>query len=506
MRELVFLCGLLGQVCAYTQQAPPIEWEHAFGTNDGEWANGMDRSPDGAIYLGGISHLTDVYGDALLVKMVDGVVAWQRVFAGTESDLINAVAATADGGCIVAGSSRSNNAEFAGNHGGSDWWVAKLDAAGLTEWSRMFGGASFESAADVHVCADGGFVVAGYTVSVDGDVTGSHGGSDGWLLRLSAMGDIVWSKALGGSAADGLNAVRSTADGGFAVAGSSTSSDGEVPGNQGGTDLWLAYVDAEGALLWSRTYGGSDSEEGAAIGPCADGGFLFAGSTASNDGDVSGNHGYEDAWVGRTDHRGQLLWQRALGGGNDDRFYGLERMVDDRFVCVGTVRSFDGDVPDLHGTTERDMWAVKVDTTGQVIWAKALGGSSGEEGRAVRAHPDGGVLLAGGSMSNDGDVAQNQGYMDMWVLKLVNDPVGLPEPANTVDLTLTVIHGTMLLKADEQLQDARITVLDASGRTVVRLAGTGSGFSLPCAGMASGTYTVSVVWRSGVRAFRVFVP
>jgi hypothetical protein len=300
--------------------------------------------------------------------------------------------------------------------------------------------------------------------------------------------------------------VHATADGGFVVAGASTSSDGQVPGNQGEADLWLAYLDADGALVWSRTYGGSDGEEGAAVRPCADGGFMFAGYTASNDGDVSGNHGYEDAWVGRTDHRGQLLWQRALGGGYDDRFYGLERMVDDRFVCVGTVRSFDGDVPDLHGTTERDMWAVKVDTTGQVVWTKALGGTSGEEGKAVRAHPDGGVLLAGGAMSNDGDVAQNQGYMDMWVLKLGNDPVGMPERAEPMELTFTVQHEAVLLSAAEVLEDAHVQLHDASGRTLVSRRGSGQRFSLPCRGLASGAYRVSVFWRSGSRAFGVFIP
>lgn len=510
-RTLHFVLLLVTGTVLHAQQAPPVEWEYTWGGSDGDVANALDRADDGAIFLGGqtyshdgdVNGSPDVYGDAWLVKMVDGTIVWQRVFGGTEADIINATAATPDGGCVVAGGSRSNNAEFTGNHGTDDVWIAKLDENGATEWSRMLGGTDFEIAHDIDLCADGGYVVAGYAGSTDGDVLGNHGSSDGWVVRLDAAGNIVWSVAVGGSGGDVLNSVRETADGGFVLAGGTLSNDGQVTGNHGGGDAWLAYLDADGNLVWSRSLGGSQEDNLAAVRECADGGFICTGYSASSDGDVSTNHGYRDVCVVRVNHRGHLLWQRSLGGSYDDRAEDIEQMTDGRFVLAGTISSFDGDCADNHSATERDMWAVKMDTAGQVLWHRALGGSQGEGGNAVRSHPDGGVLLAGFAMSNDGDVSQCSAYTDMWVLKLGADVVGMYERDRSGISITNDGGGGITLQSEEPLTNARITWWDALGRTVQRSTFNGRSGVLRTDHLNIGSYTVTVETGGRMIARRV---
>src|SRR5262245_2443367 len=117
-------------------------------------------------------------------------------------------------------------------------------------------------------------------------------------LAGSAQAPVVnWQKSLGGSANDLGLTVAQTADGGYIMSGNSESTNGDVTGNHGALDAWLVKLDAQGAMDWQKTYGGSDTEFVYSIKPTPDGGYIFAGQTSSNDGDVSGNHGDFDFWV-----------------------------------------------------------------------------------------------------------------------------------------------------------------------------------------------------------------
>ncbi|MGB4094684.1 MAG: T9SS type A sorting domain-containing protein, partial [Bacteroidales bacterium] len=142
-----------------------------------------------------------------------------------------------------------------------------------------------------------GYIVAGETWSNDGDVSGNHGNSDYWVVKLNSSGDIEWQKCLGGTNSDWAYSIQQTNDSGFIVAGYTHSNNGDVSGNHGYYDYWVVKLNSSGDIEWQKCIGGTNYEFANSIQQTSDGGFIVAGETLSNNGDVSGNHGYSDAWV-----------------------------------------------------------------------------------------------------------------------------------------------------------------------------------------------------------------
>ncbi|NNF33461.1 MAG: hypothetical protein HKN68_05100, partial [Saprospiraceae bacterium] len=157
---------------------------------------------------------------------------------------------------------------------------------------------------------------------------------------------IEWKVLLGGSDTDAGHSIVNTTDGGFMVAASTQSSDGDVMTNYGDYDIWLIKLSRLGEVEWSKTYGGSDWEWPNSVIQTSDGGFLVVGFTYSDDGDVVGYHGFRDGWVVKVDASGDLQWQKALGGSDPETFRDVVE-VEDGYILAGNDGSVDGD---LEGT------------------------------------------------------------------------------------------------------------------------------------------------------------
>jgi hypothetical protein len=142
--------------------------------------------------------------------------------------------------------------------------------------------------------------VAGETWSNDGNVSGNHGGSDFWLAKLDASGSLLWQKCLGGSSNDAAYSIQQTSDGGYIVAGMTSSTDGKFSVNHGFYDYWTVKLNSAGDINWQKCLGGTQDEYARSVQQTSDGGYIVAGYTYSNDGDVSGNHGLCDYWVAKT--------------------------------------------------------------------------------------------------------------------------------------------------------------------------------------------------------------
>ena len=224
-------------------------------------------------------------------------IEWQKSFGGDSTDYANDIQQTKDGGYIMAGSSRSIEGDVTGNHGSSDAWIVKLDSSGNLAWQKCLGGSGWDEANAIQQTTDGGYVVAGFSSSIDGDVTGNHGSADYWVVKLTANGTLTWQKSLGGSNQDVAYSIQQTTDGGYIVAGWSSSLDGEVTGNHGSDDYWIVKLDSSGNLSWQKCLGGSDDEEAYSIQQTTDGGYIVAGYSYSTDGEVTGNHGGGDMWI-----------------------------------------------------------------------------------------------------------------------------------------------------------------------------------------------------------------
>lgn len=160
-------------------------------------------------------------------------IQWQKTFGGTNDDGSTVVKQTDDGGYILVGYTGSTNGDVIGNHGSNDYWIVKLNGTGLIQWQKCLGGTGADYAFDVEQTSDGGYVVLGVTSSNDGDVIGNHGASDYWVVKLNSTGLIQWRKTLGGAFGDYAYSIVQTVDGGYVVAGYTFSSNGDVTINHG---------------------------------------------------------------------------------------------------------------------------------------------------------------------------------------------------------------------------------------------------------------------------------
>ncbi len=349
-------------------------------------------------------------------------IQWQKCLGGTAMDVGNYIVQTSDGGYITAGTSASNNIDVTGNHGGYDCWVVKQTSTGAISWQKSFGGTQSDEANFIQQTADGGYIVATSTYSNDGDVTTNHGSFDAWIFKLTTTGSISWQQSFGGSGYDMAHCVRQTSDGGYIIAASSTSNDGDVTGNHGGYDFWVVKLSATGGITWQKSFGGTGDDFAGSVWETLDGSYVVAGNSNSNDGDVSGNHGGDDYWVIKLSSSGALLWQKSLGGSDNDDLVGdagsagMQQTADSGIILAGWSKSNDGDITGNHGNF--DYWVVKLSPSGSLVWQKSFGGTGDDEATSLQQTADSGFIVAGTSFSNDGDVSGNNGSYDYWVIKL----------------------------------------------------------------------------------------
>jgi hypothetical protein len=348
-------------------------------------------------------------------------IEWSKTFGGSKLDNFSAFAPTSDGAYIVTGFTESNDGDISGNHGMRDAWAFKIDRSGNILWTKALGGSDNDEGSSVVANTDNTYLIAGNTNSHDGNVTENNGNQDLWLVKLSSSGNILWQKSFGGSGLEFIvfSSILTTSDGGYMVLGNTTSNDKNMSTNHGGIDFWLLKLDSNGSIIWQKTFGGSQDDISMSIIASGDGGYLLTGQSFSNDGDVSGSHGAGDGWIVKVDTNGKKLWQKTLGGsGFDINFLPVAIPGGGYLVSGQTSSPNDGDVKGFHG--DHDAWVVKLDANGGVVWQKALGSSQFEGNYSVMNTTDGGGLVAAFTNGNEGDVTGNHGGYDAWLVKLDN--------------------------------------------------------------------------------------
>lgn len=424
--RLLAVIVLLLWACA----APPptelsLKWQKCFGGTADDVLLDMQRTSDGGyIFVGSTSSSDgDLSGqrgeyDAWVVKIdQNGKIQWQRCLGGSTGDEFWSVQETSDG-YIAAGYTLSS--DVPGNHGGYDALLVKFDKNGNVEWIECLGGSDNDYARAVQQTTDDGYIVAGYTLSNDGDVSGHHGGNghDFWVVKLDKNRNIQWQECLGGTSNEICTDVQQTFDGGYVAVGQTASNDGNVTENHGGYDGWVVKLDGNGDIQWQKCLGGSLGESFNSVRQTPDGGYVVVGGTRSNDGDLTGVPGGQesDLWIVKLDANGNIQWQKRLGGSLVDVAISVALTSDGGYAVVGVTQSNDGDVTENHGGT--DIWMIILDQSGNVQWKKCFGGSGDEYGCGVQQTPDGGYMIAGHTTSNDGDVSGNDGGADVWIAKL----------------------------------------------------------------------------------------
>ena len=372
---------------------------------------GTSASSDGDVHY---NHGADDFWVVKLDRYYDTL--WTKPLGGSSYDKAYAIDGIRGESYVVVGNTYSNDGDVHGNHGSYDFWVVKLNTQGDTLWTKTLGGSATDKAYDVKMTEDGGCIVVGESNSDDGDVHGSHGNSDVWLVKLNTQGDTLWTKTLGGSSSDKAYDIEITEDGGYIVVGFTNSNDGDVHDKHGSDDYWVVKLNAQGDILWSKALGGSQTDIAQSISLTNDGGYMVVGYTYSNDEEVHGNHGSYDEWIVKLNAQGDMLWSKTLGGSDAEYSESIFLTESGDYIITGHSKSTDGDIHGNHGSD--DCWVVKLNDQGDTLWTKVLGGSNWDSSYEIRETQDRSYIMVGVSSSTDGDVHGNHGDYDAWVVKL----------------------------------------------------------------------------------------
>ena len=423
---------------------PAIQWQRCLGGTTIDQGYDIIQTSDSGYAIAGFVNSSDgdcpdnhgFFNSDVFVARLDpqGKTIWKECLGGTNTDQAYSIIQTTDGGFIIAGSTLSKDGDVSGYHQNAsypyaDAWIVKLDGNGKKQWQHCYGGTGEDRAYSIIQTTDGGYAFAGYTGSIDGDVKGGHGYEDYWIVKLDPSGTIEWQKCLGGSQSDYATSIIQTSDKGYAITGESDSHDGDVTNNHniGGpsSDVWVVKLDAAGSIQWQRCFGGNWTDESKQIIETSDGGYAIAALTYSSDGDVTGFHpptppAMWDVWILRLDGNGNLLWEKCFGGTGSEEGMSLVQTADGGFVFTGCIESSDGDAANRVHYGEDEIWLVKIDSSGIIEWKKILGGSHVDFANRVIHTFDNGYALIGWTESNDHDVSGNHNEFvnDIWVVKL----------------------------------------------------------------------------------------
>ena len=413
-----------------------IQWKDVEGGGGEENSSDIKQTPDGGYVVLAQSTSTNgplasVYGNYdLIVRKLNACLQteWTKTYGGSDNDFPDEICVASDGGYIIAAATYSNDGVVSGNHGEADMWILKLNANGDLEWQRCFGSSANDYGHDIMQLPDGGYIVLGHAGTNNGDVTSTHGQRDIWLVRLDATGNIIWQKTFGGPGTDDAYGFKMTGDDGYIIAGNCSVAGGDVLTTYGAGDFWIIKVGANGELIWQRTLGGTGLDGCADVRNADNGSVIVYGHTNSTNGDITQNLGQDDVWIIKLDRTGQLIWQRSLGGSSADGCAALTNSFDNGFIGVGYTQSNDIDAVNSH---VNDVFVFKLDKDGNKIWTHCYGGSRGDFGINIETTWDHGYLVGGFTASNDGDfegVTVSPGFYDMLLFKLFEY---LPSRADT---------------------------------------------------------------------------
>jgi hypothetical protein len=416
---------------AQTQpQLPPRQWALHYGGGTVDIPFVIKLTSDGGTIVGGYtdSKNGDVspqpnrdYWDLWVVKLDKcGTIQWEKSFGGTGYESARDIAQTSDGGYIVLGETNSTDGGVIAGFGGTkDIWLLKLTATGSLQWQKRYGGSGLDIGNHIEITSDGGYLIAASSSSNDGDITGNHGTggyTDGVLMKITSAGAVQWSKCYGGSKNEELFDFK-IINGITFLTGFTNSIDGDIPPDQKNYDVWLLAIDANGNKIFSKIYGGSQNDVAYCMTKGTDGSLTLAGYTTSNDGDVSGAKGSQDYWILNVDQKGKLNWQKVLGGTDAEYAKTIITDKDSNYIVGGVTYSDDGDITNSLG--EADYWTVKLSQSGNVIWKKNWGGSDNDHMRYMIRNPaTDEYYLAGDSESGDGDFNNSLGETDFGIIKL----------------------------------------------------------------------------------------
>jgi len=310
-------------------------------------------------------------------------------------------------------------------------------------WEKSYGGTHADYLFDAQPTADYGFILAGSSLS---NKTGNkdddnHGDLDFWVWKMKENGELEWQKSIGGSGFDFLQSIKNTRDGGFILAGTSSSSKGFQKKDRckGLADFWVIKLNAAGTEQWQRTIGGNGQDELLCAFQTRDGGYILGGSSSSSPNSIPASkldessftpdiysksekcRGSLDYWIVKLDKEGVIQWQKTYGGQYSDILRSMEQTSDNGYILAAYSNSpISGDKTEANKGVG-DYWVLKIDDSGVIQWQKTYGADGDDQPYVIHQTKDEGYIIGGNSNSSnalttEGGIVANG--TDYWVLKL----------------------------------------------------------------------------------------
>lgn len=408
----------------------------------------------------GVANLTSAGGLDLFISKLDssGNYLWAKRIGGSGGDEVASIATDRSGSVITTGSFQGTvdfdpgtgvaNLTAAGD---SDIFVSKLDSSGNFVWAKRIGGSSFEKGIFVAADSDGNICVTGlFSGTADFDPSEglenitSLGDWDGFISKFDSNGNYLWTKRIGGTGLDGGGGIAFDNSGNIYASGGFNGTVDFDPGagvsnliSAGDVDMYVSKFDPLGNFLWAKRIGGSGGDGGAPIALDSGGNIymtgIFPGTVDFDPGDGVANlvsAGGIDSFVLKLDSSGNYLWAKRFGSSGSDA---ASSIAVDRNGNVVTTGSFPGTVDfdpgdgivNLISAGGTDSFISKLDSSGNYLWAKRIGGSDSDRGLAIGVDGNGNVYSTGyfsGTVDFDPGTRTSEfaskGNLDIFISKL----------------------------------------------------------------------------------------
>ena len=495
-----------------------VDWSTTFGGSSWDQEPIIRSLPEGGCLVLGTTYSSDGYfqnslGNADIVVLrldENGNVLWQERFGGDNTDLASDMVILPDGGAVICGRSKSNNGIMEGVHKGLfDVLVFRISKNGSLIWSNAFGGTNSDHANAVCPHPYGGFVLACKSNSFDGDTSGQIPSHDIWILHIDEAGNLIQQSTLGSefgiegySSYEYANDLVISNDQNLVVLGSSNAVSTDYDEDGPIKDQYIAKLNSDLDLVWETFVGGMYAEEIYSAFPTDDGGVMAVGFTYSpdfNESTASKGGGCLGTII-KINSFGEIEWARFHGGDNIDRIHDICPGNQGGWYAIGVSESSFGQFSGNNG--QADLWFLQYNEDGQLENQELMGGSQNDRGNSIAKDMQTGRLyLAGTTLSADGDLSQNQGNGDFWLLGLDMQPL-----MNIEDKLFTMQFDLIrkeLIWISQNAKSDEVFVFNALGQMVLRHSAGWSILSLKQ--LQTGYYNVMTKSSDHFRNLGVFV-
>ena len=425
LKKLLFILTILitTQICSFAQ-SPNWVWATSFGLNNivspGNCiTSDISRNSiavgcfDSTIAFGGTNLTSNGLSDIFVVKYdPNGNVLWAKSAGGSNSETAFSISVDANGNVVVIGQFYSPNINIDGttltNIGRQDIFIVKYDPNGNVLWAKSAGGSNVDQANSVSIDTSGNIVVAGQFNSpniIFGSTNLTRSGQDDiFVVKYDSNGNILWAKSAGGSNYDVARSIKADVSGNIILTGNFASSTitfgSTILTNNGLNDIFIVKYDPSGNVLWAKSAGGSSQENLTSISTDLSGNCVITGDFYSSDltfgNTILSKIGEQDIFVVKYDPNGNLLWDKTVGGSAYKFAISTSADISGNIIMAGYFESsLTIGSTTLSSRGNYDIFIVKYGSNGNILWAKSAGGMALDVANSITTDVSGDIVMTG---------------------------------------------------------------------------------------------------------------